>query len=57
MGFGKAIEYIENIGIENIEKYLKQLTKYTINILKGKIKNIKIYSMENTCRNSIIYNR
>ena len=34
MGFGKAIEYIENIGIENIEKYLKQLTKYTINILK-----------------------
>lgn len=57
MGFGKAIEYIENIGIENIEKYLKQLTKYTINILKGKIKNIKIYSTENTCRNSIIYNR
>lgn len=57
MGFGKAIEYIENIGIENIEKYLKQLTKYTINILKEKIKNIKIYSMENTCRNSIIYNR
>ena len=49
MGFGKAIEYIENIGIENIEKYLKQLTKYTINILKEKIKNIKIYSTENTC--------
>lgn len=49
MGFGKAIEYIENIGIENIEEYLKQLTKYTINILKEKIKNIKIYSTENTC--------
>ena len=49
MGFGKAIEYIENIGIENVEKYLKQLTKYTINILKEKIKNIKIYSTENTC--------
>lgn len=49
MGFGKAIEYIENIGIENIEKYLKQLTKYTINILKEKIKDIKIYSTENTC--------
>ena len=57
MGIGKAIEYIENIGIENIEKYLKQLTKYTINILKEKIKNIKIYRTENTCRNSIIYNR
>ena len=49
MGFGKAIEYIENIGIENIEKYLKQLTKYTVNILREKIKNIKIYSTENTC--------
>ena len=49
MGFGKAIEYIENIGIENIEEYLKQLTKYMINILKEKIKNIKIYSTENTC--------
>ena len=57
MGFGKAIEYIENIGIENIEKYLKQLTKYTVNILREKIKNIKIYSTENTCRNSIMYNR
>ena len=30
MGFGKAIEYIENIGIENIEKYLKQLEEYEV---------------------------
>ena len=44
MGFGKAIEYIENIGIENIEKYLKQLTKYTINILKEKYIVRKIHA-------------
>lgn len=46
---GKAIEYVESIGIENIEKHLKELTKYTIEKLKKEVKNIKIYATKNTC--------
>lgn len=46
---GKAIEYIEKVGVENIEKHLKELTKYTIEKLKKEIKNIKIYATKNTC--------
>jgi cysteine desulfurase len=46
---GKAIEYVENVGVENIEKHLKELTKYTIEKLKKEIKNIKIYATKNTC--------
>ena len=40
--FGKAIEYVESIGIENIEKYEKELTQYAENKLK-EIDEIKIY--------------
>ncbi|MBE6159744.1 MAG: cysteine desulfurase [Lactobacillales bacterium] len=34
IGFGKVIEYINNIGIENIEKYEKELKKYAIKRLE-----------------------
>ena len=37
---GKAIEYIENVGVENIEKHLKELTEYTIEKLKKEVKNM-----------------
>ena len=40
--FGKAIEYVDSIGIENIEKYEKELTQYAENKLK-EIDEIKIY--------------
>jgi len=45
IGFGKAIDYIKKIGIENIEKHEKILKRYALEKLK-KIKNIKIYSTE-----------
>lgn len=53
-GLAKAIIYIEKIGIENIEKHLKDLTKYTIEKLKKEVRNIKIYANKNTCRYSYI---
>ncbi len=40
--FGKAIEYVESIGIDNIEKYEKELTQYAEEKLK-EIDEIKIY--------------
>ena len=53
-GLAKAIIYIEKVGIENIEKHLKDLTKYTIQKLKKEVRNIKIYANKNTCRYSYI---
>lgn len=43
IGFGKAIDYINNIGIDNIEEYCIELKEYLINKLKN-IKNINIYN-------------
>lgn len=42
LGIGKSIEYINSIGIFNIEKYEKLITNYCINKLKN-IPNIEIY--------------
>jgi cysteine desulfurase len=53
-GLAKAIIYIEKVGIENIEKHLKDLTKYTIEKLKKEVRNIRIYANKNTCRYSYI---
>lgn len=53
-GLSKAIIYIEKVGIENIQKHLKDLTKYTIEKLKKEVRNIIIYANKNTCRYSYI---
>ena len=41
IGFGKVIEYINNVGIENIEKYEKELKRYAIKKLE-EVKDIII---------------
>jgi len=41
-GLGATIKYLENIGLDNIESYTKELTKYLYDEL-SKISNIKIY--------------
>ena len=41
-GLGATIKYLEDIGLENIESYTKELTKY-LNDELSKISNIKIY--------------
>ena len=41
-GLGATIKYLEDIGLENIESYTKELTKYLYAEL-SKISNIKIY--------------
>ena len=41
-GLGATIKYLEEIGLENIESYTKELTKYLYDEL-SKISNIKIY--------------
>ena len=41
-GLGATIKYLEDVGLENIESYTKELTKYLYDEL-SKISNIKIY--------------
>lgn len=43
IGFGSVIEYLNNIGIENIHKYEIELKKYAVSKLK-QIDNIVIYN-------------
>ena len=43
-GLGATIKYLEDIGLENIESYTKELTKYLYDEL-SKISNIKIYGI------------
>ena len=43
IGYGKAIDYITSIGIDNIEEYTDDLKKYLVEKLK-EINNIKIYN-------------
>lgn len=43
IGFGAVINYLNKIGMQNIEEYEKKLRKYTIDRLK-EIPNIKIYN-------------
>lgn len=45
-GLTKAIEYIEKIGIENIEKYIKDLTIYAYKRLE-EIPEVEVYSPKN----------
>ena len=45
-GLGAAIRYLNSIGLENIEKYTKELTEYMYSEL-SKIDNIEIYGTKN----------
>ena len=51
IGFSRAIKYINDYGIDNIEKHEKYLRKYLIKELK-KIPYIKVYNEE--CEGSIV---
>ena len=42
--FGKALEYVENIGMENIAEHERNLCRLAERQLKEKFKNIKIYA-------------
>src|SRR3989338_9734036 len=54
VAFAKSIDYLEKLGIENIEKHDKELVKYTIEKL-NKLNNIKIYGPKDlNLRSSII---
>ena len=43
LGLGEAIKYLENVGLDNIKKYEKELKDYTVNKLK-EIDDIVIYN-------------
>ncbi|MFA5749472.1 MAG: SufS family cysteine desulfurase [Bacilli bacterium] len=43
IGFSKTIEYLENIGFENISKHISDLNHYAINQMK-EIADVKIYN-------------
>lgn len=46
IGMGKAIEYLEKIGIDRITKHEHELKKYLVSEMK-KLNNIEIYNEEN----------
>lgn len=54
IGFGEAIKYLNNIGMNNISKYEKDLKKYAVNKLK-EVKDIIIYN-ENSESGIITFN-
>ena len=54
LGFKKALEYINNIGIDKITEYEKDLKKYLVNELE-KIDNVTIYN-KNTKSGIVLFN-
>lgn len=54
IGFGEAIKYLNNIGMDNISNYEKDLKRYAINKLKN-VKDIIIYN-ENSESGIITFN-
>ena len=54
LGFRKAIEYLNNIGMERIEKHEIELKKYLVNEL-SKIDNVTIYN-PNTKSGIVLFN-
>ncbi len=54
IGFGTAIDYINNIGIENIHKHEIELKQYLLDKLKD-IKNVKVYN-KNTESSTVLFN-
>lgn len=51
LGFGKAIDYINDLGLDNIREYEKELNKYLFDKL-SKLDNVVIYN--NLSNNSVI---
>ena len=54
IAFSKAIDYLSNIGMDNIEKYEQELKKYLLKRLK-EIDNVTIYN-ENTTSGIVLFN-
>ena len=54
LGFRKAIEYLNNIGMDNITKYEYDLKKYLLQRLK-EIKNVTVYN-KNTDSGIVLFN-
>ena len=54
LGMGAAIDYLSNIGLENIHKYELELKEYAVKELL-KIPNIKIYN-QNSKSGIVIFN-
>ena len=54
LGFRKAIEYLNNIGMENIEKHEQELKRYLVSEL-SKLDNIEIYNT-NTKSGILLFN-
>lgn len=54
LGFKKAIEYLNNLGMDTISKYELELKKYLVNRLK-EIDNVEVYN-ENTSSGIVLFN-
>ncbi|MBW6442762.1 SufS family cysteine desulfurase [Patescibacteria group bacterium] len=55
IGLGRAIRYIQSIGIENIESWEKKLTAYALNKLK-EIPGIKVYNSSKNISGILSFN-
>ena len=53
-GMGEAIDYLQNIGLENIHKHELELKEYAVNKLK-QVPNVKVYN-ENSKSGIVIFN-
>ncbi|MDD2180925.1 MAG: SufS family cysteine desulfurase [Bacilli bacterium] len=56
IGLGVAIDYIESIGYENINSYVKELRNYLVSKLEKEITDIEIYNISNTDSNLVTFN-
>ena len=48
LGLKAAIEYLEELGMENVEQYGRDLTKYFIDEMK-KLDNVEVYNADSEC--------
>ena len=55
IGLGAAIDYLNNVGIENVQSHEKELTKYALEQI-SQIKNIKIHGTSNNKSGVISFN-
>ncbi len=56
IGLGVAIDYINKIGLKNINDYVKELRDYLVTKLLKEIKNIEIYNINNKDSGLVTFN-
>ena len=56
LGFGAAIDYINKIGLKNINEYVRKLRDYLVDKLLKEVKDIEIYNLNNKDTGFVTFN-